>query len=326
MLYRLINKVIFIGTMFLLTFSQVNSFSWEINTQNSYLISNKIEVIKKVDLVITGYYSPLPNQKKYVTGSYEKEIALNGDWVWMASWKKVFIWAIAAPKKYDFWTKIYIEWYWVWVVEDRWWKVIDDNHTKIDIWMWYGDEWLQRAINWWSKKTTWYIVSSDTDTNFSFWEPIITDINYNTTEKLTLTPESNNTFLLKEINKELVVEITHNDSGHKVIICLQTEWFSLANDIAYPFFMDSNTVSFLVRQDRPDAVRGIDIKSDIESLFKHNTDYFAYVTTYNSEWNPREEQVYRVQVSLTPIIIQDLATSLRNIQEALDEIDNDTDM
>jgi hypothetical protein len=191
MLYRLINKVIFIGTMFLLTFSQVNSFSWEINTQNSYLISNKIEVIKKVDLVITGYYSPLPNQKKYVTGSYEKEIALNGDWVWMASWKKVFIWAIAAPKKYDFWTKIYIEWYWVWVVEDRWWKVIDDNHTKIDIWMWYGDEWLQRAINWWSKKTTWYIVSSDTDTNFSFWEPIITDINYNTTEKLTLTPESN---------------------------------------------------------------------------------------------------------------------------------------
>jgi hypothetical protein len=191
MLYRLINKVIFIGTIFLLTFSQVSSYSWEINTQNSYLISNKIEVIEKVDLVITGYYSPLPNQKKYVTGSYEKEIALNGDWVWMASWKKVFIWAIAAPKKYDFWTKIYIEWFGIWVVEDRWWKVIDDTHTKIDIWMWYGDEWLQRAINWWSKKVTWYIVSSDTDTNLSFWEPLITENNYNTTEKLILTPKSN---------------------------------------------------------------------------------------------------------------------------------------
>ncbi|MFA5916826.1 MAG: 3D domain-containing protein [Candidatus Gracilibacteria bacterium] len=177
--------------MFLLTFSQVNSFSGEINTQNSYLISNKIEVIKKVDLVITGYYSPLPNQKKYVTGSYEKEIALNGDGVGMASGKKVFIGAIAAPKKYDFGTKIYIEGYGVGVVEDRGGKVIDDNHTKIDIWMGYGDEGLQRAINWGSKKTTGYIVSSDTDTNFSFGEPIITDINYNTTEKLTLTPESN---------------------------------------------------------------------------------------------------------------------------------------
>lgn len=172
MLYRLINKVIFIGTIFLLTFSQVSSYSWEINTQNSYLIGNKIEVIEKIDLVITGYYSPLPNQKKYVTGSYEKEIALNGDWVWMASWKKVFIWAIAAPKKYPFWTKIYIEWYWVWVVEDRWWKVIDDNHTKIDIWMWYGDEWLERAIKLGSRKTTWYIVKNDTEINFNFWDPI----------------------------------------------------------------------------------------------------------------------------------------------------------
>ncbi len=190
MLYRLINKVIYIGIFFLLTFSQVNSYSWEINTSNSYLINNKIEAIQKIDLVITGYYSPLPDQKKYITGSYEKEIALNGDWVWMASWKKVFTWAIAAPKKYDFWTKIYIEWYWIWVVEDRWWKIIDDEHTRIDIWMWYGDEWLQRAINWWSRKSVWYIVSPDTNINFNFWEPINFETYYNTDKKITLTPES----------------------------------------------------------------------------------------------------------------------------------------
>jgi hypothetical protein len=192
MLYRLIKKVIFIGIAFLITFSQVNSFTWELNPTNSYLANNKIKVIEKIDLVITGYYSPLPNQKKYITGSYEKEIALNGDWVWMASWKKVFTWAIAAPKKYDFWTKIYIEWYWIWVVEDRWWSLIDDTHTRIDIWMWYGDEWLQRAINWGSRKTVWYIVEKDSEISFVFWEPVWEQYIINNKYKyLTLTPESN---------------------------------------------------------------------------------------------------------------------------------------
>jgi len=190
MLYRLIKKVIFIGITFLITFSQVSSFTWEINSNNSYLDNNKIKVIEKIDLVITGYYSPLPNQKKYITGSYVKEIALNGDWVWMASWKKVFTWAMAAPKKYDFWTKIYIEWYWVWVVEDRWWSIIDDEHTRIDIWMWQGDEWLERAIKLGSRKTVWYIVDNNTELTFSFWEPVWE--NYiNKYEYLKLTPESN---------------------------------------------------------------------------------------------------------------------------------------
>lgn len=207
MLYRLINKVIYVGIIFLITFSQVSSFSWEINSQNSYLINNNIKAIEKIDLVITGYYSPLPNQNKYVTGSYEKEIALNGDWVWMASWKKVFTWALAAPKKYSFWTKIYIEWYWVWVVEDRWWTIIDDEHTRIDIWMWYWDEWLERAIKLWSRKTIWYIVSNETEVNFDFWTNswgnYVVSNKYN---YLKLTPESNsdNVKKVQEFFKEVL--------------------------------------------------------------------------------------------------------------------------
>lgn len=191
MLYRLFNKVIYIGIIFLITFSQVNSFSWEINSDNSNQENNKIEGIEKIDLVITGFYSPLPNQKRYVTGSYEKEIALNGDWVWMASWKRVYTWALAAPKKYSFWTKIYIEWYWVWVVEDRWGSIIDAEHTRIDIWMWYGDEWLERAIKLWSRKAVWYITKEDAEVTFSFWEPKWEAyVSNNDYKYLALTPES----------------------------------------------------------------------------------------------------------------------------------------
>lgn len=190
MLYRLIKKVIYIGILFLITYSQVSSNSWEANPNNSYQIDNKIKPIEKIDLVITWYYSPLPNQKKYITGSYEKEIALNGEWVWMASGKEVFTWALAAPKKYEFWTKIYIDWFWVWVVEDRWWSIIDAWHTRIDIWMWYWDEWLERAIKLWSRKTTWYIVEKDSEITFTYSEPKW-EAYINKYEYLKLTPESN---------------------------------------------------------------------------------------------------------------------------------------
>jgi hypothetical protein len=58
--------------------------------------------------------------------------------------------------------------------------------------MWYGDEWLQRAINWWSRKTVWYIVSNDTSINFVFSdEPINIESYYSNDGKITLTPESN---------------------------------------------------------------------------------------------------------------------------------------
>lgn len=166
MLPRLLNKIIFIIILLLITSSQVHSSnSWDTN-----LNSNPInqENRQELELLITGYYSPLPDQKSYITGSYEDEIKLNWDWVWMASGKKVFTGAIAAPKKYPFWTKIYIEWYGVWIVEDRWWSIIDDTHTRIDIWMWYGDEWLQRAKNWWSRKVKWYITNENSEITLNF--------------------------------------------------------------------------------------------------------------------------------------------------------------
>jgi len=185
MISRLLNKVTNIGIIFLITFTQVYSLTWDTNSNNKITTNKKIKIIKEINLVVTWYYSPLPNQDSYITWNYEDEIRLNWDWVWMASWKKVYTWAIAAPKTYDFWTKIYIDWYGVWVVEDRWWAIIDAEDTRIDIWMWFWDEWLQRAKNWWSKKLKWYIVESNSKVTLEFKSWL--EDSY---KKLSLNPES----------------------------------------------------------------------------------------------------------------------------------------
>lgn len=115
--------------------------------------------------IVTWYYSPLLDQKEYVTGSYEWDIKLNGKWIHWASGKGVFTWMLAAPKSYEFWTKIYLEWYGVGVVEDRGWAIVEagernNEYDRIDIWMGYGDEWRLRAKNWGRRTVKWYVVSN----------------------------------------------------------------------------------------------------------------------------------------------------------------------
>lgn len=107
--------------------------------------------------IVTAYYSPLPNQKVYLRWSYERDIRLNWNWVAWASGKKVFPWMLRAPKTYSFWTKLFLEWFWTWEISDRWWAIITLNKwwekiDRIDIWMWYGEEWLKRALSWWKRQ------------------------------------------------------------------------------------------------------------------------------------------------------------------------------
>jgi hypothetical protein len=114
--------------------------------------------------VVTAYYSPLPDQEHYSYSVYtqrertfEEEKRLQWEWIRWASWKKVFSWMLAAPKNYKFWTKIFIEWLWTWEVADRWWAIVNKWvrwhwYDRIDVWMWYGDEWLRRAT-YWGKRT-----------------------------------------------------------------------------------------------------------------------------------------------------------------------------
>lgn len=125
--------------------------------------------------VVSAYYSPLPNQNHYLTWDYEKEIRLNWRWIRWASWKEVFTWMIAAPSKYKFWTKIQLEWLWVWSVEDRWWAIVPAGqrwykYDRIDVWMWYWEEWLKRALNWGKKTVKWKILSSDSQVSIKVWK------------------------------------------------------------------------------------------------------------------------------------------------------------
>jgi len=127
---------------------------------------------------VTAYYSPLKWQNRYTTGSYWWDIRLNGNWKHTASWKAVYTGILAAPRNYDYGTKIELKWIWIWAVEDRWWAIVNSwerwfEHDRIDIWMWYWDEWLLRALKWWKRKVLWRIVEKSNKVNITFDESIV---------------------------------------------------------------------------------------------------------------------------------------------------------
>jgi len=123
--------------------------------------------------VVTAYYSPLPDQEYYITGDYKKELRLNGQWIAGASGKWVFSGMLAAPGKYSFGTKIYLDWLGIGAVEDRWGAIVPAgqrgySYDRIDVWMGYGDEGLRRA-NFWGKRTVYgYVVDSWNATTINY--------------------------------------------------------------------------------------------------------------------------------------------------------------
>ena len=157
---------------------------WLFNFQTNLVSADSEEVY----FIVTAYYSPLPNQKRYSYSSYywrnrtfEEEKILQWEWHTTASWKWVFKWILAAPTKYPFWTKIYFDWFGIWVIEDRWWAIVKAwergyEHDRIDIWMWYWDEWLQRALNWWKRTIKWKVVARVSEVNLEYTEDILIDL------------------------------------------------------------------------------------------------------------------------------------------------------
>lgn len=127
---------------------------------SSYAINLKWCYPKK--FIVSWYYSPTKYQKFYYRWNYRLETKLNWKWIRWASWKPVFNWMLAAPKKYPFWTKIYFPWYWVWQVEDRWNAIVSawrrwNKYDRIDIWMWKWEKGLIRALSFWKKVLIWYV-------------------------------------------------------------------------------------------------------------------------------------------------------------------------
>lgn len=131
----------------------------------------QIKATNETCFIVTAYYSPLPNQSHYFKWDYFLEKILNWNWTNWASWKPVFSWMLRAPKNYEFWTKIFIPWLWVWEVSDRWWAIVASDapdsrwylYDRIDVWMWYWEKGLARALTWWKKTICWAkIMPNDT--------------------------------------------------------------------------------------------------------------------------------------------------------------------
>jgi len=99
--------------------------------------------------MVSGYYSPLPNQSFYVRGSYEADKRLNGNGTNGADGTQVHIGMLAAPKTYPFGTRIKIPGLGVGEVHDRGGAILAGKaYDRIDVWMGSGEEGLARAINW----------------------------------------------------------------------------------------------------------------------------------------------------------------------------------
>lgn len=100
------------------------------------------------EYVISAYYSPLPGQNRYATGSYVGDIRLNGGGVTTASGVKVaeapgaFV---AAPSCFEFGTILEFEGMGNYIVLDRGGAI---QGARLDLWLGYGDEGLNAALAW----------------------------------------------------------------------------------------------------------------------------------------------------------------------------------
>lgn len=114
--------------------------------------------------ILTAYYSPKKDQIFYFKEDFQADVTLNGKWYTWASWKWVFNWMLAAPKKYDFGTKIIFPTLWIWEVADRGGAIVESWNLwhwadRIDVWMWNGEEWLVKALTFGKQTMIGYICS-----------------------------------------------------------------------------------------------------------------------------------------------------------------------
>lgn len=147
---------------------------------------------------ITAYYSAIPWQERYSYSSslwryrtYAEAIRMQWKWTNWASWKEVFPWMLAGPRNYEFGTKIELEWIWVWEISDRWSAIVNAgergfDNDRIDIWMWFWDEWRLRAEKWWTRTVKWKIVSNDVEVSIAFNKYVTSSYN-----NLYITPDAN---------------------------------------------------------------------------------------------------------------------------------------
>jgi peptidoglycan hydrolase-like protein with peptidoglycan-binding domain/3D (Asp-Asp-Asp) domain-containing protein len=105
------------------------------------------------EFLVTGYYSPLPNQSVYMTGTYQGDIRLNGRGTNGASGQEVFNGMIAAPKKYTFGTRLHCPGYGTGIIHDRGGAIVAAGergfpYDRLDFYFGAGEEALAAALEW----------------------------------------------------------------------------------------------------------------------------------------------------------------------------------
>lgn len=140
-----------------------------------YFDPNMINRKELLTFNISRYYSPQQGQERYYPWRSwwflaDKEINcwLESDCLNTASntsLNKDMYWKIVAcPKWIKFWTKIYLENYWVVTCLDRWGAIEKSgNVIDLDLRMWKGDIGLNNLLNSnYVNKKNWYIVNTNT--------------------------------------------------------------------------------------------------------------------------------------------------------------------
>jgi len=107
--------------------------------------------------IVTAYYSPLPGQEFYVTGSLERDKRLNGNGTNGADGTPVYNGMIAAPGTYAFGTRINCPGIIDGEIHDRGGAIVkagvrSNAYDRLDFWAGHGDEGLKKAL-FWGKRT-----------------------------------------------------------------------------------------------------------------------------------------------------------------------------
>jgi peptidoglycan hydrolase-like protein with peptidoglycan-binding domain/3D (Asp-Asp-Asp) domain-containing protein len=109
--------------------------------------------------IITAYYSPVEGQERYIRGSLAADKKLNGNGTNGADGTPVYPGMIAAPKTIPFGTKMLIPGIGTVAVHDRGGAIVaagqrGHQYDRLDVWMGYGDEGLNRALRWGRRTVT----------------------------------------------------------------------------------------------------------------------------------------------------------------------------
>ena len=245
--------------------------------------------------LISAYYTHLDGNKK--------ELKLNWNWKITASWKKPFIWVVAWPKNYPFGTKIYLKWYGVVVVEDRWKAITKkDNYDRLDIWVGYGKEVKKQAIKWWKRFVKWEIVSFDTKTSLELEKDDGLDVLNN----ITIAPDD---WKKEDVRKLQIVfknyglytwNIDGNyDSVKNSLISFQIKNHILSENSKYLWYFGYKTYSKLVE------LFGKDVLKNIDEVWKKTLLILDFPYFRVDAENPKPENVKKLQLLFKKLWLYD---------------------